>query len=110
EKIEGTECLYAFASRTKSRLGKALRVVLRRPDHDAVLEDAEVIARREYRLALEEAVCERPFYRDPHQESGWRRNYKDPALTERAAGVLLQLAGVALVEFVAADVEDALLS
>lgn len=110
ESVTELEVLYAFTTRARSRLGRGLRVMLYREDHDRVLRDVDALQRREYRLALELATCERPFYRDPNQASGWRRNYKDSYFTERAAAVLQLLASVSHVEFMDPAFEDALLS
>lgn len=110
ESVTELEVMYAFTTRARSRLGRGLRVMLYREDHDRVLRDIDTLQRREYQRALELATCERPFYRDPNQASGWRRNYKDSYVTERAATVLQQLASVSHVEFMEPSIEDALLS
>ena len=70
----------------------------------------DVEHRSAYGIAIEYADCERPYYRDTTQPTGWRRNYRDEALTAPASDVLLQLAALAVVEFLPPNVEDALLS
>jgi len=110
ETVSSEVVLYAFAGRVESRIGRGFTAKLFRTDYDALLRMLDPVVVREYRRAINEAVCERPFYRDPERPSGWKRNYKEQLLTERVAGVLEQLASLALVDFLTAEVEDALLS
>lgn len=101
--------LFAFVGRVQSRIGRGFTAILHKSDHDRLLLMLDRAHRAEYRVALDQAVCERPFYRDTTQPTGWRRNYKDEALTAVAASVLVQLASLAVVEFLRPDLEDALL-
>lgn len=110
EIIRDEVVLRAFAPRTKTQLGVALRVFLYKPDHDAVLRSFDHSHQAEYRRALTEATCERPFYRQPEQPGGWRRNPNDALITPRVAAVLEQLAAISVVEFLSPEVEDALLT
>ena len=102
--------LYAFMPRIKSRIGRAFTVKLHKSDHDRLLLMIDGTHKREYDTALRDSYCEKPFYRAPDQPTGWRRNTNDPLITPRVASVLEQLASLAVVEFMDAGVEDALLS
>ena len=109
EPVPEAECLYAVATRAQTRLGFGLSIKLYREAHDEVLRMLDWKARSEYRHALEECYCERPFYRAPELPSGWRRNHKAPLITERVASVLQQLAAAAIVERITPEVEDSLI-
>lgn len=92
------EFLLAFASRSETRAGVALAVKLHREAHDAVLTPLAPSERFQWRRALEASACERPFIRAPDRQTGWRRNYKDPLITDAVAAILEQLAVAAVVE------------
>lgn len=101
--------LYAFARRSASKIGVAFTVTLLRDDHDGLVEMLDWKYRRAYKDALEQATCQRPFYRDEKSATGWYRNWNDPALSELAAKVLMILAGLAVVELIPPDIEAALI-
>lgn len=95
------EFLLACASRSETRAGVALAVKLHREAHDAVLTPLAPSERFQWRRALEASACQRPFLRDGSVPRGWRRNHRDPLVTEVVAAVLEQLAVAAVVEEVA---------
>lgn len=101
--------LYAFARRSTSKIGVAFTATLLRDDHDTLVTMLEWKYRSAYKTALEHATCRWPFYRDEKSPTGWYRNWNDEALNELAEGVLMLLAGLAIVELISPEVEVALL-
>lgn len=95
--------LLGHASRADSRINAGFTAELRREDHDALLKLIQWGPKRQWEEALNLSTCERPFYRDEDQPTGWRRNYKDETITEDVAKVLLLLAGLCIVTFAASD-------
>lgn len=92
------EYLLAYATRAESRVGLELRVKLHREAHDAVLGLLGLSEKWQYHRALRASVCTRPFLREADRPTGWRRNHRDPLITETVAAVLEQLAVAAIVE------------
>lgn len=108
--IRKAVALYAYATRSESRLNAELRVILLRTVHDDILQAADTTSRRELRIAIRESAVERPFLREPDRPAGWRRNHRDNLLTERATDLLLALARAADVQLIRPEVEAALLT
>lgn len=108
--VKKAVALYAYATRSESRLNAELRVILLRTAYQDALSNTDATTRREYVTALKLAAIERPFLRDTTQSTGWRRNWRDEQLTERAADLLLRIALRADVEVLTPAVEKALLA
>lgn len=103
------ERLFVFAKRADTRLGFGFTATLMREDHDNLLRSLSWAYRRPYDEAIHLSTCERPFLREPNTPTGWRRNHKEPMLTDPAARVLILLAALAIVDVMPPDVEAALL-
>ena len=108
--VKKAVALYAYATRSESRLNAELRVILLQTAYQDALGNTDATGRREFILALKLAAIERPFLRDTTQATGWRRNWRDEHLTERAADLLLRIALRADVEVITPSVEKALLT
>lgn len=101
--------LFAFASRSSSRLNFAFTATLLKEDHDWLLDGLRFEYRRSYTEAIELATCERPFLRDAERPTGWKVNYREDMLTPHAVRVLILLASLAIVDTISPEVEAALI-